>query len=280
MLTRSFSESAFERDVEGREPVLLVIDSHPTLHQLYHIKSDGPDVVERFLTKIDRIRDELLYRLKQPLICICSFDNGGKTFRHDICEIYKADREPNEDTEPIREVIEHAKEAIEYSCHWNAEMAFEGYESDDMLASYAKQYDGKVVLHSIDKDIFQCLDPGRVTICRRSNIEEGRLVAQWMTSDTFRNDFGFSHKRWVEYQCLIGDSADNIPGAKGIGPKTGKSLIAKFDDPVDQWDLDEMVFEGDMTPAKARAIKEIQDDIVTWRKVFTLEDSLPVEIRL
>ncbi len=260
---KSFSESINPADVEG-DPVLVVLDASPLLHQFWHIKSDGPDVVERFLLRIDRIRDKLMHMIKKPLFCVCSFDNGKATFRKWIFEGYKSGRTYDSD---LAETIEHAKEALVNSVNWCRAIAPYGFESDDVLATLATQYEGNVVLHTIDKDAHQLLEHGRVTIIKKSNVnmQTKEVDFEFYTASQFEKDYGFAPCRFTEYQCLAGDSADTITGAVGIGDKTAKRLLRAFDGPIETWELETAEW---LSEKQIEALREVVPKLYHLRHLF------------
>ena len=247
------------------EPVLLALDAAPLIHQFYYINSDRDDVVERFLTRIDRLYEWLLERLDAPLLCFSCFDNGQPTFRHELYESYKADREKNLE---IRAITLEIEKALVNACHWNSLVAPDGYESDDVLASLAKQYDGKVILHTVDKDAFQLLEKGRVTIIRKSNVDAmiGRILPDFFSAESMQKQFGFGPDRFIDWQCLVGDSADGIRGASGIGPKTAQQLMRDHIRPIEEWDVERM----QLTAARTVSILSLQKRLPEVRKLLTL----------
>ncbi len=99
-----------------------------------------------------------------------------------------------------------------------------GYEADDIIASIAhdaKQKDLNVRIVSHDKDLYQLIDDGRVYLfdpIRKSVVNE----------ETCFNKYGVTPAQFTDYQSLLGDSADNVPGVKGVGAKTAESLIKQF----------------------------------------------------
>jgi len=116
---------------------------------------------------------------------------------------------------------------------WESLSAPRDWEADDVIASVARQAAGRGVrcqIHSVDKDFNQCLRKGVVGICKRVS-DTGK--PQTYTEDDMRADFGFGPERWVDYQCLIGDSADNIKGLPGYGPKLSAALLRQHDGPLE-----------------------------------------------
>ncbi|NOX14614.1 MAG: DNA polymerase I [Epsilonproteobacteria bacterium] len=164
-----------------------------------------------------------IYSLKSELgsdYILFALDAKGKTFRHEIDENYKATRPP---------APEDLKKQLPVAIAWIEKMGFkcyskEGYEADDVIASacvFAKNSDIKVRIVSHDKDLYQLIDDDMVTLydpIKKSDINEQRCLEK----------FGVHPKLIGDYLSIVGDSADNIPGVKGIGAKGAKTLLDEF----------------------------------------------------
>ena len=149
-----------------------------------------------------------------------ALDSKGKNFRHDIDPTYKANRP---------EAPEDLKKQLPVAISWIEKMGFkcykeEGYEADDVIASavkFAKSHDIKVRIVTHDKDLYQLIDDGRVVIYDPMKKLE-------IDSEKCFEKFGVYPSKINEYLSLVGDTADNIPGVKGIGPKGAKKLLDDF----------------------------------------------------
>jgi len=150
-----------------------------------------------------------------------ALDSEGDTFRKEIYPDYKANR-----PKPPEDLLKQLPIAIK----WIEMMGFanltkERFEADDIIASIVKCAKEKGVISKIvssDKDLYQLLDDNRVYIYdwfnQKSIIDENRCLEK----------FGVVPKYFIDFQALIGDSSDNIPGVPGIGPKTASKLINEF----------------------------------------------------
>ena len=211
---------------------------------------------------------------------ICAFDSRAECFRRKIVKEYKAQRTHN----PLAYVtVEECYKMLENSDDWQRMMSPDGYEADDLIASIAHQADEPVIIHSADKDFNQCLVDGRVGIVKRSGSFEGISVSGIQYSEfelvhykyrDFVNEYNFTPARWVPYQCLVGDQADNVKGAVGIGPTMAKSILQN----TCYW-IDESTPRHFAFNSRQRAhwpdFLERWDDL---REVFTLRTDLPVEL--
>ena len=149
------------------------------------------------------------------------FDYSSKTFRNEIYSDYKANRPPPpEDLVPQFGLIRDATRAFNLAC-----IEQEGYEADDLIATYAKQATeagATVTIVSSDKDLMQLLKPGILMVdTMRDNI---------IGPDEVREKFGVGPEKMIDLQALAGDSTDNVPGVPGIGPKTAAQLLDEYGD--------------------------------------------------
>jgi len=149
------------------------------------------------------------------------FDYSSKTFRNEIYDKYKANRpELPEDLKPQFPLTREATRAFNIAC-----IETDGYEADDIIASYAcraREAGGRVTIISSDKDLMQLVGDGVEMLDPMKNKRIGR-------EEVFEK-FGVYPERVVDVQALAGDSVDNVPGAPGIGIKTAALLINEFGD--------------------------------------------------
>ncbi|MBC7137499.1 MAG: DNA polymerase I [Defluviimonas sp.] len=149
------------------------------------------------------------------------FDYSSKTFRNDIYEQYKANRpELPEDLKPQFPLTREATRAFNIAC-----IETDGYEADDIIASYAcraREAGGRVTIISSDKDLMQLVGDGVEMLDPMKNRRIGR-------EEVFEK-FGVYPERVADVQALAGDSVDNVPGAPGIGIKTAALLINEYGD--------------------------------------------------
>jgi DNA polymerase-1 len=149
------------------------------------------------------------------------FDASEKTFRNEIYKDYKAHRPPApEELVPQFSLIRDAVKAFNIAC-----LEQDGFEADDLIATYAKQVvaaGGETTIVSSDKDLMQLIQPGIVMLDTMKNRTIG--------PDEVRERFGVPPNKVVDVQALAGDSTDNIPGVPGIGVKTAAELINEYGD--------------------------------------------------
>jgi len=163
----------------------------------------------------------LLNREKPEYLAV-AFDTG-KTFRNEMYPEYKATRAKMPDE--LRPQIERIRELVDAFNFPRLEM--EGFEADDVLGSIANKAAAKgmgVKIITGDKDLLQLVTE-RIIV----NLAGGR---QSEAKDYFPEDvvkkMGVKPTQVVDLKALMGDTSDNIPGIKGIGPKTASSLLGKY----------------------------------------------------
>jgi DNA polymerase-1 len=153
-----------------------------------------------------------------------------------------------------------------------AEYSQEGYEADDVIASmvkFAKNSDLKVRIVTHDKDLYQLIDNGKVTVfepVKKIEIDEYGCF----------NKFGLPPSKIRDYLALTGDVSDNIPGIKGIGPVGAKKLLDEFGDIKN-------IYEN-IDKVRNERVKELlkngQQSAFISLKLTALDDSLNVYERL
>jgi len=205
--------------------------------------------------------------LAPPTHMAVIFDYSARTFRSDLFDGYKANRpEPPGDLIPQFPLVRDAVRAFNVAC-----IEKEGYEADDLIATYALQAleaGADVTIVSSDKDLMQIVRPGIIMYDTMKNkaIGEAEVVER----------FGVPPSKVIEVQALIGDSSDNVPGVPGIGVKTAALLINEFGD------LDTLL-------ARAAEIKQEKrrESLITFadqarlsRTLVTLDCDVPLDVPL
>lgn len=166
---------------------------------------------------------EVLEKEKPSHIAVV-FDPVGPTFRHNMYKDYKANRPPM--PEDLRKSIPYIKSIIQ---GFNIpEFDVEGYEADDVIGTLAKKAEKKgytVYMMTPDKDYAQLVSEN---IFMYKPKQSGKEVEIWGVPEVKEN-FGVEHPdQVVDFLGLMGDTADNIPGCPGIGPKTAQILIGSY----------------------------------------------------
>ena len=169
-------------------------------------------IVTRILLKF--LKDE------QPTYFGFILDGKGKNFRHETYPEYKANRSAT--PEPLVQQLDPIKQAVR-TLGLHLEIS-DNCEADDCIASLAARYkkERPVIIIGADKDLKQCLDDN--VFMWDPGVKQEKLT----TLAEFREETGLEPSQWADFQAIIGDSSDNIPGVPGIGPKTAEKIFADY----------------------------------------------------
>ncbi len=161
-----------------------------------------------------------LHREHSTDYIVFALDSKGATFRNDIYPDYKANRPPAPE-----ELVQQLPVAIEWIEQMGfANMSRDGYEADDVIATisrFAKDRGLKVRIVSHDKDLYQTIEDGKVEMydaIKKSVVDEQACI----------DKFGVHPRDFTNFQAILGDSSDNVPGVKGIGKVGASKLINKY----------------------------------------------------
>lgn len=150
---------------------------------------------------------------------IYCFDRPEPSFRKELDVRYKANR--TDMPEDLGKQIPFIKDFTDYLGIPRIEMV--GYEADDIIGSYAKwgaENGRKVYIVSGDKDFSQLISDDIVMLDTMKDVTYDPALV--------KKKWGVEPHQFIDYLALIGDSSDNIPGVRGIGPKTAEKLIADY----------------------------------------------------
>ena len=212
----------------GKGCHLHLIDGSAFIFRAYHAlppltrKSDGLPVgaVSGFVNMLQRYIEGNSGPDAATHVAVI-FDKGSHTFRNDMYDQYKANREAMpEDLRPQIPLTRDATRAFNIACE-----EIKGFEADDIIATLAHQgrdAGGRVTIVSSDKDLMQLVGGGVEMLDPMKN--------KRIDNDGVHEKFGVGPERVVDVQALAGDSVDNVPGAPGIGIKTAALLINEYGD--------------------------------------------------
>lgn len=210
-------------------------------------------------------------RAHEPDCILISFD-VGKSFRHETFKDYKAHRPPM--AEEMRGQMERIREVI---AALNIPVyEAEGYEADDVIGTLSRQAGEQGMLAMIvtgDSDLLQLVNEHAIAILPGTQrFGEYRLYDREAVIDRY----GFGPERLAEYKALVGDKSDNIPGVPGIGDKTAKGLIEKYESIEDI-----LAHVDEITPTRARnSLAENADLAFQCRELATIVTNAPVELEV
>ncbi|HAK44727.1 MAG TPA: DNA polymerase I, partial [Spirochaeta sp.] len=199
-----------------------------------------------------------LFENQKPELFGVVMDSPVPTFRHDMYPEYKANREKApDDLHAQVPVIQEILKAMKIKS-----VRMDGYEADDIIAYFAqkcKEEGRECFIITGDKDLLQLVGDG-VKIMKP---DKGEYII--LDEPDVADVWGVKPDQIIDYLALTGDSADNVPGVKGIGPKTAVKLLADFNSL-------EGVYEsmGEHSAGVQKKLEASRDNAFLSRKLVTL----------
>ncbi|RKY27130.1 MAG: DNA polymerase I [Candidatus Omnitrophota bacterium] len=262
-----FKNSVKEREFSSDTTLYLIDGSSFSYRAFFAIRglanSKGlpTGAIFGFLNTLRKIIKEF-----QPKYLGVCFDVSRRTFRQAKFEDYKISRPPvpNEfklQIPWIKEIIKHLSIPI-------AEL--EGYEADDLIATLAeraKEANFKCLIFSSDKDIFQIIEDRIIMVYNPNKdilYDEEKVIEV----------FGVKPRNIPDFLALCGDSIDDIPGVKGIGPKNASFLIRNFET------IENLLKNIDSLPKESlkRAILDSQEAMLLSKDLALLRRDVPLNL--
>ncbi|MGB8247190.1 MAG: DNA polymerase I [Chlorobium sp.] len=206
-----------------------------------------------------------IYETWRPDHLAVAFDSREKTFRHDLYEPYKANRpSPPEDLLVQIQAIIELIDAFEIPL-----IKIAGYEADDLIGSAARKFAPhcRVYIVTPDKDLAQLVHDG-VTMLKPSK-KQNELEP--FGRNEIREQFGVEPERFIDLLTLTGDTSDNIPGARGIGPKTAAALLLKYGT------LDNIYAHiGELPPKTRTSLEAFKPQLELIRRLVTIDTGIDI----
>lgn len=201
---------------------LVLIDGNSLINRAFYATPllNSPDgtptnAVYAFLNMLFKIEKDL-----SPKYMLVAFDRREPTFRHKEYSEYKAGRRPM--PEELAVQIPLLKETLDKMGIARYEKA--GYEADDIIGSFAKQFDLPTAIFTGDRDAFQLVDKTTSVYFTKRGITDVEIY----NDNNFKEKYGIYPNQVVDLKALMGDSSDNIKGVEGIGAKRAYSLIETY----------------------------------------------------
>ena len=201
----------------SKNNVTVLIDGNSVIYRAFYnvppLTADGvpTGVIHVFLSVLDKLKNN-------PEIndIIIIFDAKGKNYRHEMYSDYKATRQAMPEDLIIQQNL--LKEILPYTGY--PIYIVEGYEADDVINTLAKTIENNVWIVTKDKDLHQLVnDKVKIYDYQKDEVIDREKVYE---------KFGLYPEYIPDMLALMGDSADNIPGIAGIGPKTAKTLLDTY----------------------------------------------------
>ncbi len=254
---------------------LLAIDVNYFLHRFWH-SGAGVEAATSVATWVQRTVARLKEKgLTDVACCFDSRTNHRKELTAAWEDRYK-DRPPK-DPELVQQLqlVNQLLEGHGFAC-----VLIEGYEADDVMASYAKRFPGQVTILTQDKDLRQCLsDKCNMLLDVEWTEDEtsGDHLPdyKWLTAKQHTEATGIPPDQWAEFQAIMGDTTDGVKGAVGIGEKGAADLIKMFG--TASCAIQEAKNDDErIKPKKREALIEFESKLDVTRQLVTLKTDLPI----
>ena len=204
---------------------LLLLDAYALIFRAFYAMIRSPRITSTGIDTsaifgfVNTLQD-LLKREQPSHIAVCFDPPGGKTFRHESYEPYKANRDKT--PEGILVAVPYIKRILQ--AYRIPIFEIEGYEADDVIGTLSHQAEGQgffTYMVTGDKDFGQLVTPNIKVFNPGKN--------EVLGVEEVNAKYGIqSPKQLIDILGLMGDTADNIPGCPGVGPKTAEKLIQQF----------------------------------------------------
>lgn len=255
---------------------LFLLDGNALLHRAWHALPPLTSPKGLIVNALYGVMMAVIKVVEQesPEAFIACWDLEGPTFRHEVFEAYKAQREKKEDE--LYAQIPLIQEGLALmgvpSC------AVPGFEADDDIGTLARRAEAlgwDVVILTGDRDLLQLVSK-RITV---RLFRKGISEIEEVTEATIQPLFGLTPAQIIEYKILRGDASDNIPGVKGIGEKGAKELLEKYHD-VDGIMKAAHDPSSDLTNRQRTALLEGEKELVGLRSLVTIRTDAPINLEL
>ena len=206
---------------------LLLIDGHSMAYRAFYALP-----VENFKTSSGQPTNAIygfasmminLIKEEKPTHIAVAFDVSRKTFRSEKFPEYKANRASTPDE--FRSQISHINEMV--NCFGIKQYELEGYEADDIIATFAKTAEKsnyEVLICTGDRDSFQLVNEKTTVLYPKKGVTE---MAR-MTPEAVKEKYGLTPQQYPDFAALRGDPSDNLPSVPGVGEKTATKWISDY----------------------------------------------------
>jgi len=254
---------------------LFLVDAMAHIYRAFYAPMVRMNAPSGIPTKVPFLFANILRRLikdYQPEYLGIVFDTSKPTFRDKLFEAYKAQRPPMPDEMKVQlPYVRRLCEAMHLPI-----LELDGYEADDVIGTMAKKGAEKnleVLVISNDKDMMQLVSPG-VRILRTGS--GGAKADMIVDAQKVEEILGVPPGKVIDLMALLGDTVDNIPGAKGIGEKGATELIQKYGSVESALD-----HAGEVTNKRYReALQQQRDQVMMSKKLAAIETNVPLELDL
>lgn len=259
----------------SKSKTLVLVDGSSYLYRAYHAMPDlraVPGDPSSPATGAIRGMINMMQALRKDVVAdyaVCVFDTSGSTFRDAMYDQYKATRSPMPDD--LRTQIEPIHQVVDL-LGWKV-LAVPGVEADDVIATLAHMAAAQgmeVIVSSGDKDLSQLVNE-RITIIDTMNGKRRDVAG--VTAE-----FGVPPEKMIDYQALVGDTVDNVPGVTKVGPKTAAKWLEEYgslDNLIANADAIKGVAGNNLREAIANGQLALSRQLVTMKTDCELTDYIP-----
>jgi len=256
---------------------LILIDGHAIVYRAYYAYPQSITTSKGELINavygFANILLTVLRELGSSHVAV-AFDLDKPTFRHIDYVGYKAHR-PKADEELINQ-LDRVKEVVRALNMPIFEV--EGFEADDVIGTLAKQA-GKlkteVIIVTGDQDAMQLVN-GKVKVWVPGR---GKIPAKLYGIKEVKERYELEPEQIVDLKALCGDASDNIPGVKGVGPKTAKDLLKRFLTVERIYSqLDKAMKKGEVRAAVGKKLADDYEEAMRSKKLAKIVTDVPIKL--
>ena len=259
---------------ENQSKRLFLLDAYALIFRSYYAFIKNPRITSKGMNTsaifgfLLTLR-EVLQKQKPTHIAVV-FDTPAPTFRHEMYKEYKATRD--ETPEDIIKAVPYIKRLLE--AYKIPIIDYPGFEADDIIGTLSRKASGKgfvTYMMTPDKDFAQLVTD---TIFMLKPSRSGNESIKWGV-DEVKKEFSVANpEQVIDILALMGDTADNIPGAPGVGPKTAMKLVSEYGS------VEEVFRNTDKLKGKLKEIIENnKEQIELSKKLATIELNVPVDLK-
>ena len=255
---------------DSSERKLFLLDAYALIFRSYYAFIRNPRINSKGLNTSAvfgfMLTLEEILQKQDPSHIAVVFDYPGPTFRHEMYKEYKAGRDAT--PEDIKLAVPFIKGILE--AYGIPVYESEGYEADDIIGTIAKQAATKgfiTYMMTSDKDFMQLVTDSVMMYKPAARGGPPEVLGPKEVCEKFGID---DSGQVIDILALMGDSADNIPGAPGIGPKTAKKLISEFGS------VENLIENSHKLKGKQKqVIEDNREEILFSKKLVTIETAVP-----
>jgi len=254
---------------------LFLVDAMAHIYRAFFAPMNRMNAPSGIPTKVPFLFANILRRLikdYQPDYIGIVFDPPGPTFRDKLFDKYKAQRAPMPDDMKVQ--LPYVRKLCEAMRLPILEMS--GYEADDVIGAMAKQAAKKkieVLIVTNDKDMMQLVGGNVRTLRTGSGGAKADVIVDEKKVEEI---LGVPPEKVIDVMALMGDTVDNIPGAKGIGEKGATELIRKYGS------VEEALGHADEVANKRyrEALQQQREQVMMSKQLATIATDVPMELDL